>query len=136
MPLSAYAGLSSGIVLCIDDNQDVLECAKAFLETYGYTVLTAPSGGKGLELASIHSVDVVIVDYFMPEMNGPEVAIEMRRLRPQAPIIMLSAALDIPAGVLKLVDAFVAKDCLASQLLPVIAKLHGGRSISPPSYDA
>jgi two-component system cell cycle sensor histidine kinase/response regulator CckA len=115
----------SKIVLCIDDNQDVLECEQAFLECFGYTVLTAPSGGKGLELASIHSVDVVIVDYFMPEMNGQEVAIEMRRLRPQAPIIMLSGGVDVPEQALKWVDAFIAKPQLASQLLPTIAQLQG-----------
>ena len=136
MPLSTYPELSSGVVLCIDDNQDVLECEKAFLETFGYTVLTAPSGSKGLELASAHSVDVVIVDYFMPGMSGPEVAIEMRRLRPQAPIIMLSGAVDVPEQVLKWVDAFVAKDHLASQLLPAIAQLHQGGRISPPAFDA
>jgi CheY-like chemotaxis protein len=96
---------------------------KAFLESFGYTVLTAPSGGKGLELVSIHSVDVVIVDYFMPEMNGQQVAIEIRRLRPQAPIIMLSGAVDVPEQALKWVDAFIAKDRLASQLLPAIAQL-------------
>jgi CheY-like chemotaxis protein len=136
MPLSTYPELSNGVVLCIDDNQDVLECEKAFLETFGYTVLTAPSGSKGLELASAHSVDVVIVDYFMPGMSGPEVAIEMRRLRPQAPIIMLSAAVDVPEHALRLVDAFVAKDRLASQLLSAIAQLHEGGSISPPLFDA
>lgn len=126
----------SAVLLCIDDNQDVLECEKAFLESFGYTVLTAPSGRKGLELASAHSVDVVIVDYFMPEMNGHEFAIRMRRLRPQAPIIMLSAAVDVPKQALKLVDAFIAKDHLSGQLLPVIAQLNEGRSIPPPSYDA
>ena len=115
-----------GVVLCIDDNQEVLECEKEFLEAFGYAVLTASSGSRGLELASLQSVDVVIVDYFMPEMNGQEVAIEMRRLRPQAPIIMLSGAADIPEQVLKSVDAFVAKDRLASQLLPVIAQLQEG----------
>ena len=114
----------------------MLECEKAFLETFGYTVLTAPSGSKGLELASIHSVDVVIVDYFMPEMNGQEVAIEIRRIRPQAPIIMLSGAVDVPEQALKLVDAFIAKDRLASQLLPAIAQLQGCRSVPPLSYDA
>ena len=136
MPPLAKPKLSSGVVLCIDDNQNVLECEKAFLETFGYTVLTAPSGSKGLELASIHLVDVVILDYFMPEMNGPEVAIEIRRLRPQAPIIMLSAAVDVPEQALKLVDAFVAKDRLATHLLPAIAQLQGCRSVSPPPYDA
>lgn len=132
----AYTEPPSGVVLCIDDNQDVLECEKAFLESFGYTVLTAPSGSEGLELASIHSVDVVIVDYFMPEMNGQEVAIEMRRLRPQAPIIMLSGEVDVPEQALKWVDAFIAKDRVASQLLPTIAQLHGGGSTPLPSYDA
>jgi CheY-like chemotaxis protein len=113
----------SQIVLCIDDNQDLLDCEKAFLESFGYTVLTAPSGGKGLELASLHSVDVVVVDYFMPDMNGQDVAMEMKRLQPQAPIIMLSGTADLPEQALEWVDAFVAKDRLASQLLPAIVQV-------------
>jgi len=131
MAASTDLDLPIGVVLCIDDNQDVLECEKAFLESYGYTVLTAPSGSRGLELASLQPVDVVVVDYFMPEMNGQEVAIEMRRLRPQAPIIMLSGAVDIPEQVLESVDAFVAKDRLSSQLLPVITELYGCGGIPP-----
>jgi CheY-like chemotaxis protein len=122
--------LRNAVVLCIDDNEDVLECEKSFLESFGYTVLIAPNGGKGLELASKQAVDVVVVDYYMPEMNGQEVAIKMRRLRPQAPIILLTGAVDVPAQTLNLVDALVAKDRLASQLLPTIAQLHGCRSIS------
>jgi two-component system, OmpR family, response regulator CpxR len=115
--------LPSKIVLCIDDNEDMLECEKAFLESFGYKVLTAPSGGRALELASVHSVDVVIVDYVMPEMNGHEVALKLRRLRPQTPIIMLSGAVDVPEQALKSVDAFIAKDQLASRLLTAIAQL-------------
>lgn len=113
-------------ILCIDDNPDVLECEKAFLESFGYSVLIAPSGGEGLALASMHPVDLVIVDYCMPEMNGQEVAIEMRRLMPRAPIIMLSGAVDIPEQALNRVNAFIAKDRLASQLLPAIAQLQAG----------
>ena len=123
MPASVSLKLQGKTVLCIDDNQDVLECVKTFLESFGYTVLTAASGGKGLELASVRSFDFVIVDYFMPEMDGQEVAIEMRKLRPQVPIIMLSGAVDVPAPVFEAVDAFIAKDRLASQLLPAMAKL-------------
>jgi CheY-like chemotaxis protein len=136
MPLSVYPEISSAVVLCIDDSQDMLECERAFLEIFGYTVLTAPSGDKGLELASMFSFDVVIVDYFMPEMNGHELAIAMRRLRPQAPIIMLSGTTDIPEQALKSVDAFVAKDRLASQLLPTMAYLHGYGGMRPPSHNA
>ena len=111
------------IVLCVDDNEDMLECEKAFLESFGYSVLTAPSGCEALHLASLHSVDVVIVDYLMPEMNGHEVAVEMRRLMPQAPIIMLSGAMDVPEQALKSVDVFIAKDQLANQLLTAIVQL-------------
>jgi len=110
-------------ILCIDDDPDVLECEKAFLESFGYTVLIAPTGGEGLELASMHPVDLVIVDYVMPEMNGQEVAIEMRRLMPHAPIIMLSGAVDVPEQALQWVNAFISKDRLATHLLPAIAQL-------------
>lgn len=136
MPQSIYSELPSGVILCIDDSQDILECERAFLESFGYTVLTAPSGGEGLELASIHSVDVVILDYFMPAMNGQEVAIELRRLRPEAPIILLTEGLGVPEQALRVVDALIAKDRLASQLLPTIAHLHGSSRIPPPTYDA
>jgi CheY-like chemotaxis protein len=136
MPPFVYETPQSALLLCIDDNEEVLECEKLFLESFGYTVLTAKSGGKGLELASIHSVDVVIVDYLMPKMNGQEVAIEMRRLRPQASIILLTAAVDVPEQTLNLVDAFIAKDHLASELLPAIAQLHGYGCIPPAPYDA
>ncbi|MGB9236306.1 MAG: response regulator [Terriglobales bacterium] len=132
-----HEALQRAVLLCIDDNQDVLDCERAFLETFGYTVLTALSGRKGLELASVHPVDVVIVDYVMPEMNGQEFAIKMKRLCPQAPIIMLSAALDVPKEALNLVDAFIAKDHLSSQLLPMIAQLHEDVLASPRlGYDA
>lgn len=136
MPLSDAPELQSGVLLCIDDDVDLLECEKSFLESFGYTVLTAASGGKGLELASLYPVEVVIVDYCMPEMNGQQVAIEMRRLNPLAPIIMLSATVDVPEQVLRQVDAFIAKDRLASQLLPAIAQLHGCGWVPPPPYNA
>ena len=139
MPVTIQSVVHNAVVLCIDDDPAILECEQRFLETFGYRVLTALSGTKGLELASVHSVDVVIVDYCMPEMNGPEVAIEIKRLRPHVPVIMLSGAVDIPEKDLKVVDAFVAKDRLGSQLLPVIAELHKGGGSLPslrlPLYD-
>ena len=128
MPVTIKSAVYNAVVLCIDDDPAILECEQRFLEAFGYRVLTALSGSRGVELASIHSVDVVIVDYCMPEMNGPEVAVEIKRLRPHAPIIMLSGAVDIPKKALKVVDAFVPKDRLGSQLLPVIAELQKGGS--------
>jgi hypothetical protein len=50
---------------------------------------------------------------------------------------MLSGAIDVPERTLEIVGAFIAKDCLASQLLPAIAQLRGCESLAPSSsYDA
>lgn len=130
------ANPKSAVLLCIDDDENLLECEKLFLESFGFTVLTASSGGKGLELASRHVVDVVIVDYLMPDMNGHELAKKMRRLRPQAPIILLTETAEVPARTLNLVDVLIAKTSLAGQLLPAIAQVHGCGWLPTPSYDA
>jgi CheY-like chemotaxis protein len=67
----------------------------------------------------------VIVDYHMPEMNGHEVATEIKRLRPQLPIVMVSSDDEVPEHALKVVDAFVSKDEASSRLLPVITRICG-----------
>jgi CheY-like chemotaxis protein len=108
------------LILCIDDDESLLECESEFLAAVGYTVLTAPSGAEGLVLASKNCVDVVIIDYSMPQMNGQEVAVEMRRLRPQATIIMLSGLVSLPPEARNTVDAFVPKNRLPMQLLQAI----------------
>ena len=66
-----------------------------------------------------------LVDYHMPEMNGHEVAIEIKRLRPQVPIVMVPSDDEIPEPALHVVDAFVSKNEQPSRLLPVIARICG-----------
>jgi CheY-like chemotaxis protein len=90
LPMPTRLKAQSKMVPCIDDDQDMLGCEEAFLESFGYTVLIAASGDQGVRLASTHAVDIVIVDDFMPGMNGQRAAAEMRRLRPQTPTVMLS----------------------------------------------
>lgn len=114
----------------------MLEYEKSFLETFGYTVLTAASGGKGFRTGLHHPVDVVIVDFPVSKINGREVAIEMKRLRLLAPIILLTEAAHIPERTSNLVDALIAMDHLASELLPAIAQLRGCECFPPPLYDA
>lgn len=110
-------------VLCIDDNIDVLECLKSFLETFGYSVQITTSGMRAIEIAAYWNADAVIVGYNMPEMNGHQVASEIKRIRPRVAVILLSGAVDIPEETLNLVDAFVDKNHLASHLLPTISNL-------------
>jgi CheY-like chemotaxis protein len=94
---------------------------KAFLESHGYGVLIASSGREGLEFLGKHKVDAVVLDYRMPEMDGGEVAREIRRTRPQLPIILLTGfPQDIPPAVRSLLNAVVLKGQSPLSLLQAI----------------
>ena len=97
------------ILLCIDDEISNSFTRKLVLESEGYAVLVANSGREGLAILGSQQVDAVILDYFMPEMNGGEVAAEIRRIKPGVPIVMLSACLEVPSSVIAMVDACVSK---------------------------
>jgi len=113
-------------ILCIDDDDSMLGYQRALLERRGFAVLTAASARQGLQIAAACAVAAVIVDYHMPEMNGHEVATEIKRLRPQTPIVMVSSDNEIPEHIWKVVDAFVSKDEASSRLLPVIMQICDG----------
>ena len=113
------------VVLCIDDNALVLAIRKSLLESRDFRVLTAEDGPAGLEIANRKPVDVVIVDYEMPGMDGATVAKELRRKHPNLPILLVSGfAGRIPEPLLAIVDGFIAKgsspDLLINEVMRVI----------------
>jgi len=119
-------------LLCVDDNQSSLKKCKIIMEDYGYKVLTASSGGEGLEVFASNAIDAVILDYQMPEMNGEVVAAEMKRTNPEIPILMLSGWVSLPESALRLVDEFVAKgDPVEFMLLTVRQVLSRGEKRKP-----
>jgi CheY-like chemotaxis protein len=119
-------------ILCIDDDDGMLGYQRALLERRGYAVLTAASARQGLQIAAVCMIAAVIVDYHMPEMNGHEVATEMRRLKPEVPIVMVSSDDDVPEQALRVVDAFVPKSEAPIGLLPAITRICGAPYSSSP----
>ncbi len=115
----------SKTILCIDDDDGMLCYQKALFERRGYKVLTAASARQGLRIAAVCEVTAVVVDYHMPEMNGLEFATEVKRLKPQMPIVMFSSDDAIPESALNVVDAFVSKNEAPHCLLPVITRICG-----------
>lgn len=118
------------MILCIDDEALGLQIRRIVLERAGYHVTTATDGPSGLKIFSNERVDVVVLDYFMPGMNGGAVALEMRRLRPEVPILLLSAYINLPTDITGLVNCSVLKGDGAEILL---AKL---RELLPPEGTA
>jgi CheY-like chemotaxis protein len=107
----------SHLVLCVDDEAVGLGIRQILLERAGYRVLTAADGASGLELFAAHPVDAVVLDYAMPGMHGGQVARKMRQIKPEVPILLLSAYLDLPAEVTSLADLYMTKGEGAPALL-------------------
>lgn len=117
-------------ILCIDDDEAILRYEKALLERSGYAVLSASSGQQGLRLVSGCACNAVLLDYAMPGMSGHQVAVEIKRARPELTVIFVSNS-DIPIHSLALVDAFVPKLEASRQLLPTLARLCGQSDDAP-----
>ncbi len=115
------------MILCVDDEPIGLKVRKLLLEREGYSVVTACSGPEGLEIFSSNSVCAVVLDYAMPEMNGGEVAAEMKKRNPDVPILMLSAYVDLPEEALQFVDARALKGESPTVLLKELGKLLSNR---------
>lgn len=112
-------------ILVVDDEKSLLSLLTLVFEAEGYRVVCAPSGPEGLRLFSEQAVDIVILDYLMPQMNGGEVAREMRRMKPDVPIIMLSACLTVPDDARDLVNEFVEKGEGTDALLRAVQRILG-----------
>jgi response regulator RpfG family c-di-GMP phosphodiesterase len=78
-------------VLLVDDEPVVLTSLRETLRPEGFTIALANSPSEALELARQHTFAVVVSDYQMPEMNGVELLAEIRKLRPDAGRILISA---------------------------------------------
>jgi len=112
-------------LLCVDDEPVGLSVRKLFLEHQGYEVQTAEAGSEGLAAFREQEFDAVVLDYYMPDMNGGTVARAMRKSKPGVPIILLSAYLTLPEPLEGSVDAFVVKGESPEVLLAKIAQLTG-----------
>jgi len=89
----------------------------------GYKVHIAKDGRSGLEIFRNQPIDLVVLDYDIPGMMGDEVAKEMRRLRKDVPLLLVTAFHDLPATCTSMFDATVVKGEAPTLLLEKISSL-------------
>jgi two-component system, chemotaxis family, chemotaxis protein CheY len=90
------------VVLCVDDDPDILEYLKVVLEANGYAVRTAGSAEEGMRRFRQVKPDALIVDLMMEEIDsGTGLVTELKAAGNRAPVFMLSSAGD---GLSRMVD--------------------------------
>lgn len=104
------------VILCVDDNDQVLSVRKFVLETRGYRVLTANTAEQALELYERGNVDLVIADLVMPHCNGNDLILRLKEIAPWVPAVLLSGSIK-QFDLASRADAFLPKGACSPQEL-------------------
>ena len=128
-------------ILIIDDEPIVKNLFETFLREEGYSVATAADGREGMCLLQKQPPDLIITDILMPEMDGLEILLEIKKLKLGIPIIAISGGMrSLPASFLPQAKTFGASRvfekpvCLA-ELLKAIQELLPGATTNSDQGD-
>lgn len=108
-------------ILIIDDDRSARESIKLLLNIDRHLVTEAQDGVEALRLIAEQTFDLVLLDFFMPGMNGDEVARRIRQIAPSVPILMVTAYVEKLVGLKT--TAVLGKPFAVSALRGEITKL-------------
>lgn len=100
------------VILCVDDETDVLKPMEIMLQRRGFHVVTAKDGAVAIELFRQIKFHAVILDYSMPGLSGGEVARVLRDESPSVPIILHTGYKDLDQELLEHVTCTLPKGSL------------------------
>ncbi len=86
-------------ILIIDDDPAITTSVSGLLDDEGYGTVTAQSGKEGLAKAKEKEIALVLLDVYMPGMNGLEVLTALKKMAPQVGVVMISGEADIDTAV-------------------------------------
>ncbi len=140
-PLNGNGGADHRVILIVDDDSGVRQVAAEYLERIGFTIFEAESGPKALELLQHGGrIDLILVDFVMPEMDGAELLRRIRALRPGIPALMVTgfvrdrASLDaLDVEVLRKPFALAALGARVRELLGLVTEAPHPRAGTAPA---
>ena len=107
-------------ILLVEDNQTLGYALKTYLEMHGFRVALEPDGLKGQEAFLSQPFDLCILDVMMPEMDGFTLAGEIKRVKPDMPMVFLTARtmkIDKLQGFQKGADDYIVKPVDEEELI-------------------
>ena len=124
-------------LLWIDDYEPGLAMYRAMFEAQGFQVLTATSGEAAIDILMVQHADLVVTDYEMPVMNGEQVALAVKALRPGTPVLLFSGSIAFSPRLRRMVDGVCDKAGSRHDLIASVQNLIRGKrspELQAPSY--
>jgi len=114
-------------ILVVDDEDVMCESMAAWLREDGYRVDTAPNGQRALELARATDYAICFVDLKMPGgMDGIETMMEVRRIRPEASVIIITAYATVDTAIQAMKEGaqeYIVKPCNPQEISMLVARI-------------
>ena len=111
--------MAAGKILVVDDDQNICELLRLYIEKEGFDVVIANDGKKAVNIFDTENPDLILLDIMLPELDGWQVCREIRK-KSQCPIIMLTAKGEVFDKVLGLelgADDYVVKPFEAKEVI-------------------
>ena len=124
------------VILCIEDEQEMIDLIRLILSRRGFVILGANGGKEGLEIVRKNHTDLVLLDLMMPEMDGWEVYQQMKadETTKDIPVIVVTAKAQSIDKVLGLhiakVDDYIAKPFSPQELLASVDSVLGRKQVA------
>jgi CheY-like chemotaxis protein len=103
-------------ILVADDEEGIRDLFRFTLEPLGLHVTTAADGMEAVEVVQAQGFDLVILDVHMPRLTGPEALAEIRRIRPEQRVLVVSSSSDASHAFERRAEEFGASACLFKPL--------------------
>jgi DNA-binding response OmpR family regulator len=94
-------------VLCVENHPEYRDALKYMLQTAGYEVMVATTGNQGVHLLATLQVDGVLLEYDLPDAAGSAVRAEMKRIKPDVPVLLFAGLGSQTPFLLRFFDAYL-----------------------------
>ncbi len=99
--------MSSIRVLCVEHYPDYMDALRYMLETAGYEVMPATRGDEALYLLTTLEIDGVLLEYDLPDAPGSTVRTEMKRIKPDVPVLLFAGVGSQTPFLLRFFDSYL-----------------------------
>lgn len=94
-------------VLCVENHPECLDALKYMLESAGYEVVSASSGNQGLSMLANQPIHGVLLEYDLPDATGSTVRAEMKRIKPEVPVLLFAGVGSQTPFLLRFFDSYL-----------------------------
>ncbi|MGD0268035.1 MAG: response regulator [Candidatus Sulfotelmatobacter sp.] len=94
-------------VLCVENHEEYLDAMKYMLETAGFEVVSATTGRQAISMLTKNSIQGVLLEYDLPDATGTAVRAEMKRVKPDVPVLLFAGIGSQTPFLLRFFDSYL-----------------------------